>query len=117
MTENKKIKARLLALQQQLISYQQTGKEAADTIELDQSRLGRLSRMDALQGQAMSQALNQRREIELLKISGALQRIETGDYGYCVKCGEEIAPQRLALDPATPLCLPCAEAAEKKSLY
>lgn len=109
MSENNKIKAKLLELQQQLITYQQTGKEAADTVELDQSRQGRLSRMDALQGQAMSQALNQRREIELLKISSALQRVESGDYGYCVKCGEEIAPKRLELDPATPLCIACAE--------
>jgi len=109
MSENNKIKAKLLELQQQLITYQQTGKEAADTVELDQSRQGRLSRMDALQGQAMSQALNQRREIELRKISSALQRVESGDYGYCVKCGEEIAPKRLDLDPATPLCVACAE--------
>lgn len=114
MSDNNKIKANLLALQQQLISYQQAGKEAADTVELDQSRLGRLSRMDALQGQAMSQALNQRRELELLKVSRALQRLEAGDYGDCVKCGEEIAPKRLELDPATPLCLACAAAAEKK---
>lgn len=109
MSENNEIKAKLLELQQQLITYQQTGKEAADTVELDQSRQGRLSRMDALQGQAMSQALNQRREIELQKISSALQRVESSDYGYCVKCGEEIAPKRLELDPATPLCIACAE--------
>lgn len=69
--------------------------------------------MDALQGQAMSQALNQRREIELQKISSALQRIESGDYGYCVKCGEAIAEKRLKLDPSTPLCIGCAEKRER----
>lgn len=107
----------LLDLQQALLQIQKTGKAAADTVELDQTRQGRLSRMDALQGQAMSQALNQRRDIELQKISSALQRIERGTYGDCVKCKEEVAPQRLALDPATPLCLECAAAAEKKQLY
>ena len=83
MRDNK-IKASLQALQQQLIAEQAVGREAADTVELDQSRLGRLSRMDALQQQAMSQALNQRREIELQKISSALRRLESGDYGSCL---------------------------------
>lgn len=104
----------LLDLQQELFELQKTGEDAANTVELDQTRLGRLSRMDALQGQAMSQALNQRRQIELQKIDSALQRIESGNYGYCVKCGEEIVLQRLELDPAALLCVPCAEAAEKK---
>ena len=105
-------KQSLLNLQQQFLQQQQTGKSAADTVELDQTRQGRLSRMDALQGQAMSQALNQRREIELQKISGALQRIASGRYGYCVKCGEDIIIKRLQLDPAVLLCIGCAEKRE-----
>lgn len=113
MSETKNIKARLLAMQEDLAAQQQAGEQAAATVELDQGRQGRLSRMDALQGQAMSQAVNQRRKIELQKIRSALQRLESGDYGYCVKCGEEIAPKRLALDPAAPLCLCCAEQAEQ----
>ena len=104
---------RLLDLQQDLFDIQKTGKAAADTVELDQTRQGRLSRMDALQGQAMSQALNERRDIELQKIGSALQRIESGDYGYCVSCGGAIARQRLQLDPATPLCIECAEKRER----
>lgn len=107
-------KSRLLALQAELLDLQKTGEEAAETVELDQSRVGRLSRMDALQGQAMSQAMNQRRQIELQKISSALRRIETEDYGYCVKCGEDIATKRLELDPATPLCIDCASRAESR---
>ncbi len=106
-------KARLLALQQELISCKQAGVEATNTVDLDQSRLGRLSRMDALQGQAMSQALNQRREIELQKVSSALQRVESGTYGYCVKCSEEISPKRLEQNPSTPLCFECAEKRER----
>lgn len=102
-------------MQQALRDALKAGAGAAGTVELDQTRQGRLSRMDALQGQAMSQALNQRRNIELQKISNALRRIESGDYGYCVKCGGEIAPKRLALDPAAPLCLRCAEEAERKN--
>jgi DnaK suppressor protein len=103
---------RLLAMQQELKDLAATGDEAAGTVELDQTRVGRLSRMDALQGQAMSQEARRRRELKLRKISAALVRIENGEYGECARCGELIASQRLQLDPATPLCIDCANAAE-----
>ncbi len=67
--------------------------------------------MDALQGQAMSQAREQRRDLDLQRISAALQRIEAGEYGYCVACDEAIAIERLRFDPANPLCIQCAEKA------
>lgn len=45
-------------------------------------------------------------EIEMIR--AALVRIDEGEYGYCVKCGEEIAPERLDVLPATPFCRNCA---------
>jgi DnaK suppressor protein len=78
-------------------------------VELDQSKVGRLSRMDALQGQAMSQEAQRRRTIELQKIQSALKRIEEDEYGYCVKCGEFIGLGRLRVDPAAPCCVKCAD--------
>jgi RNA polymerase-binding transcription factor DksA len=47
---------------------------------------------------------------EIAAIRAALQRIEEGTYGECVRCGEEIAPERLNLLPHTPLCAACAGA-------
>lgn len=76
--------------------------------ELDQTRVGRLSRMDALQAQAMSQALDQRRVTEITRIDAALERIDGGEYGFCLACGESIELQRLELDPAVPQCADCA---------
>ena len=104
---------RLLTLQQQVLDLEETGSEAGKTVELDQARVGRLSRMDALQVQAMSQAMSQRRQIELKKIAAALRRIESGEYGYCISCEEPIARARLDHDPAAPLCIACASAAEQ----
>ena len=101
-------KLHLQSMRDELLQLEQTGVDAAQTVELDQTRVGRLSRMDALQGQAMSQALNERRKQELQKISVALRRIGDGEYGYCLKCGEEIAMGRLESNPATPLCIHCA---------
>ncbi len=102
----------LLKLQAGLVALQETGDESSKVVELDQTSVGRLSRMDALQGQAMSRERGRRRTLELQKIAAALQRIETGDYGYCLACDEPIAPQRLSLDPAVTLCIECASARE-----
>jgi DnaK suppressor protein len=92
-----------------ILNVEQTGRDSSRTVELDQSRVGRLSRMDAMQGQAMSQATQRRREVELQKIGAALRRIEEGDYGYCLRCGEPIGHGRLNVDPGAPLCITCAE--------
>ena len=77
-------------------------------VELDQQSVGRLSRMDAIQVQAMAEAQAGRRKATLQRIDEAIGRIEAGEYGYCVSCGEEIAPKRLELDPAVATCVRCA---------
>ncbi len=79
-----------------------------DPVTLDQQSVGRLSRMDALQGQAMAQAEEERRQQRLRLIDAALGRIDEGEYGYCVACGDDIAPKRLLFDPAVPRCVDCA---------
>lgn len=109
-----RLKRRLLEEQERLRGLEETGREAARPVELDQTRVGRLSRMDALQGQAMSVEAGRRREIQLRNISAALQRMHDGDYGYCVECGEAIAVARLELDPAVSLCIDCATESEKR---
>ncbi len=78
-------------------------------VELDQQSVGRLSRMDAMQVQAMAQAVDARRQARLRRIEAALQRIEAGDYGACADCGEDIPAKRLAVDPATERCVDCAQ--------
>ena len=88
-------------------------QEAAGTVELDLARVGRLSRVDALQQQAMARATNQRSAAELQRIETALVRIRTGDYGYCLKCGEDIAEKRLEVDPGALTCITCAGLAER----
>lgn len=91
-------------------------KESSETVELDQSKLGRLSRMDALQGQAMSQETKLRHEEALRNISSALSRIESGDFGFCLNCDEVILTERLEADPTASLCINCASLAEKVSV-
>ena len=107
MTE-KSPKESLLARREKLLAVMKLNADDSRPVELDQTRIGRLSRMDALQGQAMAQETERRRKNELQRIDAALVRVEKGDYGYCVTCGEEISEKRLALDPSTPLCIDCA---------
>jgi len=102
----------LLALKQTLLKAQETGDQAEEIVELDQSRVGRLSRMDAMQAQAMSKETGRRRRLKLVQIEAALQRIDGDDYGYCQECAEEIAPARLEVDPTALLCIDCASAKE-----
>ncbi|WP_455202575.1 TraR/DksA family transcriptional regulator [Kaarinaea lacus] len=110
MTAFKKL---LQARRRQLLETASISEDAAQTVELDQTRQGRLSRMDALQGQAMSLAAKQRRELELKKIESALARIEGGDFGYCQMCGDEIAVKRLEFDLTAEHCINCAEKLER----
>lgn len=97
----------LLDLIEQLTKEDELGAADQKTVLLDQTSVGRLSRMDAMQRQAMAKATQARRTQTLMKLKAALKRIEDGEYGYCTDCGEEIEPRRLELEPATPRCLSC----------
>ncbi len=103
---------RLNTLRQQVQKEDEAGEEGAKTVELDQSKVGRLSRMDAMQSQAMAVEAKRRREIRIQRIESALKRIDEGDFGYCTHCGLEIDPKRLEFDPAVLLCIDCARAGE-----
>ena len=84
-------------------------RDASDTVALDQSKVGRLSRMDAMQAQQMAQETARRRQLQLKKIDNALRRLETDEYGYCFICGDEIGAARLNIDPASTRCMECMD--------
>ena len=100
--------ARLNARRAELHALSDGAHDSRKPVELDQSKVGRLSRMDAIQDQAMAQELERRRVGELQRIEAALQRLKGSDFGYCVSCDEAIAPARLELDPAVATCIKCA---------
>ena len=91
----------------------EAGRAARQTVTLDQTSVGRLSRMDAMQRKAMADAEEARRQVEILRLERALKLIDEGEYGWCASCGEEIAPARLKADPAATLCVSCAERAQR----
>jgi len=103
------IKQQLADRKAELEELAATAKAGQGTVELDQTREGRLSRMDALQNKAMSEASERRRKQELQRIAAAFTRIDAGEFGYCGACGEPISVKRLQIDPTTVLCIACAQ--------
>ena len=102
------LKKLLLQQQHDLLQVRDSGSRAAGTVTLDQTSVGRLSRMDALQSQAMLQEAARRREQSLRDIADALRRIENDDYGFCQECGMEIADKRLQFNPTARYCVDCS---------
>lgn len=87
---------------------------AAATVVLDQSGVGRLSRMDALQQQAMASGLRERLALRRRQLQAALDRIAAGTYGRCCQCEATMEPDRLNNDPAAVFCTDCMATRETR---
>ena len=108
----KAFKKRLLEMREEVENLSEVTEEARQPVEIDQTMVGRLSRMDALQIQAMQLETERRRTIKIKRIDATLQRMDEGEFGYCVSCGVEIETKRLENDATSPTCFDCAELSE-----
>lgn len=104
----KEFEALIQARLSELAQDDTLGQDAQAVVTLDQQSVGRLSRMDALQSQAMAKAQQTRRNLLAQQLRAALQRIESGEFGACEECGEWIAEKRLTLNPTAVKCISCA---------
>ena len=104
----KALRQRLEAERASLLEASEKTSEERRPVELDQQSVGRLSRMDAMQVQAMAQAVEARRRGRLRRIAAALKRMDSDDYGICTSCDEDIPLKRLEIDPALERCIDCA---------
>ena len=86
----------------------------AKIVELDQTTVGRLSRIDAIQRQQMAKMQKGRLKKQQQALFLALQRIKlyTEDYGYCEECGDLIPFKRLLIRPESMFCVPCLQQKE-----
>ncbi len=80
-----------------------------NVVELDQTRVGRLSRMDALQQQAMASGIQERLLRKKRRLDAALTRMDADEFGFCCQCGESISLGRLQADLGAPFCSGCQE--------
>ena len=83
------------------------GQDGQSVVTLDQQAVGRLSRMDALQSQAMAKAQQSRRDARRAALKSALRRIDDGEFGWCEDCGDTMDELRLLLNPAVVRCVSC----------
>lgn len=111
--ELSELRAALLARLETLRAASASTAESRRPVELDQTSVGRLSRIDAMQVQAMALATERNRHEEGRRIEAAIRRIDAGDYGYCATCDEAIGAGRLAVDPTIPTCIRCASRTER----
>lgn len=114
MIDLKYFEEKLLDLQEQAMGVAEWVGESAQAVELDQNRVGRLSRMDAMQGQAMAQASAERQSQQLSLIGQALARIDEKEFGLCFECDKTIAIGRLEADPTVKYCIGCASKMERQ---
>lgn len=99
---------RLAEEREEILTSLEASRASAKPHELDQARIGRLSRMDSMQSSAMAQEAVRRLESELVAIDAAMERLKQGEYGRCKMCRRDIDVIRLDLFPATEVCSICA---------
>ena len=103
-------RALLIQEHRELETLSRDSSEGRGAVTLDQQSVGRLSRMDAMQMQQMALAADRQRNARIGRIRNALERMERGEFGYCLACGNDIPEARLEADPSVPLCVACAAA-------
>ncbi|SHJ21137.1 transcriptional regulator, TraR/DksA family [Malonomonas rubra DSM 5091] len=101
-------------LRAELLQLLDDSADSSKAVELDQP-IGRLSRMDALQQQAMAKASRNGVQRRLQLIDSALAAIKQGRYGECRRCEEPIGYPRLQARPESLFCLECQGRIEEES--
>ena len=102
----------LLALAEQL--HEQLEGTVDQVVSLDQQKIGRVSRIDAIQQNQMDKANQHSARQRLSQVMVALAAIKEDDYGYCISCDEPIGVARLMARPETTLCVQCQAKIEER---
>jgi DnaK suppressor protein len=108
------LKKQLLQMEKDLEEQLSISKSAAGVVTLDQTTVGRVSRMDAMQQQSMAVSTREKSSKRLQRVRLALKSMKTGDYGFCKKCDEHISSPRLLAQPEANLCLSCQDQSDRQ---
>ncbi|MEH6813577.1 MAG: TraR/DksA family transcriptional regulator [Motiliproteus sp.] len=108
----RQVKQLLLQNKQDLDAAIKSAELSSQPVDLDQSKVGRVSRIDAIQQQQLAKANVQTLKTQQLLMDKALLRLEAGEYGECLGCGEGILLKRLLIRPESPYCVDCQAASE-----
>jgi DnaK suppressor protein len=108
------LRVELARLKDELELRLNANADAAKPVVLDQTAVGRVSRVDAMQSQAMAKATRGTLKISLDQCNAALRAVERGEYGLCRKCEEPVGIKRLSVKPEAPFCLECQRAVDSR---
>jgi len=112
-SQEAELRTALERLHAELRAQLASSQEAAKPVDLDQP-IGRVSRIDLIQQQSMVEAGREAAKIRSQQVAAALRRMDDGEYGLCLGCGDEIEARRLSARPESPFCLRCQAAREKR---
>lgn len=104
---------RLLARRRQLLHRYQHATALADEVTAEHE----IETLDHAQDQWDARVLGHLGDVEqrqLVQVMSALQRVERGTYGTCVRCGGRIAAGRLSALPEAAMCADCASWVEHR---
>ena len=113
--QKKKLLLTLRKLESELKEQLQINKQATETVLLDQTAVGRVSRIDAMQQQSIAVSTRGKALLKLKKVQASLEAIESDNYGFCRQCDEAISFGRLNAQPQASLCLVCQDKADQHS--
>ena len=102
------LRTALEAERQMLLRRVERAARAGQPVQLDQTSVGRLSRMDALQNQGLAAGAHARAPVQLAQVVDALARLEAGTYGFCHTCSRPIPYERLIVIPEARECRTCS---------
>ena len=112
--ELEQLKSTLETLLAELQAQLERGAAATAAVQLDQTLVGRVSRVDVMQQQSMAVSTRNKTRQRMQKVTAALAAVAAGDYGYCRRCDEAIGFARLHAQPEANLCIDCQDAADKR---
>lgn len=103
MTEQLKVQftKRIIELQQRISAIHRDFANGRDTDWAEQA--------GERENEEVLNALESEAKVEIQHLSNAITRMQQGSYGICQTCGNEIAKQRLQVQPAATHCIKCAE--------
>ena len=82
--------------------------EEAEAVKPDNA-IGRLSRLDSMQGQQLMKEAERRRAKRIERLKQSLEKMDTGTYGICEMCGEVIEYERLLAEAVATRCGKCSK--------
>ena len=97
------IAKRLIKFKEQIVEL----KELSKPIEPD-CAIGRVSRMDAINNQSVSQSQLAKKLIQKNGLEAAIQNMDQDDFGKCIVCGQEIQLGRILIMPESRKCVNCS---------